>query len=547
MTVSPRNKTSSYPFPSSPFPWVCLLAAIGWCVVLRIPLIVNAAIHLDSDLAVDGLTLQDAVEGRWRWHYPGTPFIGIGPVFLSWVQARLWGVSPVTLVSGGTVAHILALAATFALAWRVFGRMVAVFSLAPLTFASTGTIWLSGRITGGHLLIVAWSAVAWLLLHEIVARPRLAACGWLGLWCGLGVYLDSMFLMTLAGILAALASGAIVARARWRNWAPQSLVLCAAFLFGAAPRTVGSRMEPYDAYQGQLTTTSDPRLLAEHARILLLDCLPRLIAGHRLPGLQADPDPALLGTDAPIKQNNSSRDAPSWESASLTLISLTLAVLAIWTLGRHAASGPNLDRRLIAAGVLATVPALILGFLFNRNIFNSDNYRYLALSLIPWSLGFGLTLERAVRRPGKTRWTGMICVLAFAALFTFDATAWYRRLGWIDERCRPVRKQLDDPALRWLQRHPGVRALFGGYWDVYRLSFLTGGVVKGIPFSFFPDRFPELAAALPARRPETAIVRRSPLGQRVLNEALREGGKVLYREADLTILHWPWPKAREPR
>ena len=31
---------------------------------------------------------------------------------------------------------------------------------------------MSGRITGGHLLIVAWSAGAWLLLHE--------ACGTAG-------------------------------------------------------------------------------------------------------------------------------------------------------------------------------------------------------------------------------------------------------------------------------------------------------------------------------------------------------------------------------
>ena len=42
--------------------------------------------------------------------------------------------------------------------------------LLPLTFASTGVLWLSGRITGGHLLIVAWSAGAWLLLHEALVR-----------------------------------------------------------------------------------------------------------------------------------------------------------------------------------------------------------------------------------------------------------------------------------------------------------------------------------------------------------------------------------------
>ena len=56
--------------------WLCLLSAICWSVLLRVPLIENAAAHLDSDLAVDGLTLREAVEGHWRWHYPGTPIRG---------------------------------------------------------------------------------------------------------------------------------------------------------------------------------------------------------------------------------------------------------------------------------------------------------------------------------------------------------------------------------------------------------------------------------------------------------------------------------------
>jgi len=87
--------------------------------LLRVPLIQNAAAHLDSDLAVDGLTLQQAVAGHWRWHYPGTPYTGIGSVLLSWPQARIWGAGPMTLVSGGTVAHALLIAAVFTLAWRV--------------------------------------------------------------------------------------------------------------------------------------------------------------------------------------------------------------------------------------------------------------------------------------------------------------------------------------------------------------------------------------------------------------------------------------------
>src|SRR5687767_3092782 len=62
----------------SRWPWALLLLAMAWVALARVPLILNAEAHLDSDLAVDGLTLLDATRGRWRWHYPGTPHMGIG-------------------------------------------------------------------------------------------------------------------------------------------------------------------------------------------------------------------------------------------------------------------------------------------------------------------------------------------------------------------------------------------------------------------------------------------------------------------------------------
>ena len=112
-----------------------------------------------------------------------------------------------------------------------------------------------------------------------------------------------------------------------------------------------------------------------------------------------------------------------------------------------------------------------------------------------------------------------------AALYTCDAAAWYRRLGWIDERFQPVQGRVDDPAVAWLEEHPEVQAVFGSYWDVYRLSFLRAGKLKGVPFPIFPNRFPEWSDGLPGGRPETLLVRRSPEGQLFLNSALREGGE----------------------
>jgi hypothetical protein len=557
MNPSPQTESPTDSRPPRLLCWLWPLVAVSWSVLLRVPLIQNAPVHLDSDLAVDGLTLREAARGHWRWHYPGTPYTGIGSVLLSWAQARIWGADPATLVSGGTVAHVLLIVAVFTLAWRVFGRGVAIGSLVPLTFVSTGVLWLSGRITGGHLLIVAWSAWAWLLLHEMWVRPGLRSAIVLGFWCGLGVYLDSMFVMTLAGIVFVGLIGAIMdsftgrsgapgdgswmGRRSWTGRLARGLALVVALLAGAAPRTIGQWVEPYDAYNEQFSWSLDTRLMAEHSRILLLDCLPRLVAGHRLPGLEADPDPALLGTGAPIQKSTKNRESFRWCPLLLTILALGFFAAALLALGATALYAPASVQRMIAAGMLASALAIAAGFLVNRNIFNSDNYRYLGLLLIPWSVGCGLVLRRAVRLAGPARWTGVVLAIALAALFTCDAAAWYRRLGWIDERFLPVRQRLDDPALRWLGDHPEIRSIFGGYWDVYRLSFLSGTEVRGVPYPVFPNRFPEWSAGLPEGRPEILLARRSPEGQLFLNTALREAGEVLYREGGLTIVSWPWP------
>jgi hypothetical protein len=279
----PDLNASTPHFDGAPrWPLLALGVALGWEALVRVPLVLNARGHLDSDLAVDGLTLLEAVHGRWRWHYPGTPFMGIVPVLLSWPQALIWGADPITLVSGGVVAHGLLTIAVFVLAWRSFGPGAAGWSLVPLAFASTGTVWLSGRITGGHLLTAAWHAGAFALLHQALARGGTWRALALGLCCGLGVYLDAMFAITLVGLVPAGLAGWHATRRSWRGLGCGGLALLA-FLSGAAPRELGRWLEPHDAYREQFRPVLEPQVLAGHARLLLADCLPRLVAGHRLP------------------------------------------------------------------------------------------------------------------------------------------------------------------------------------------------------------------------------------------------------------------------
>ncbi|WP_165063401.1 hypothetical protein [Paludisphaera rhizosphaerae] len=518
-----------------------LIVALSWCVLVRVPLVVNAPAHLDSDLAVDGLTLQQAVEGRWRWHYPGTPYMGTGAVLLSYLPARIWGTSPSTLVAGGTIAYGLFVAGVFAAVWAGFGPRVATWSLVPLAFASTGTIWLTGRITGGHMLAAAWSAGAWALLAWLIIKGGKGRAALLGLWCGLGLWHDSMFLMTLVGLLAGGLTALIETRSgwTWRSAGLCSLAMLAGFAVGVAPRPIGRALEPYDAYNEQFAWSLDPALLKEHTRILFLDCLPRLVAGHRLPGFEADPDPALLGTGAPVQRAGIRRPEIALTAVVATALGLGAFVASITLLKLRVWKANSAEGRAIAVGTLVSSAAILAAFVVNRNIFNADNYRYLVLLLIPGALGFGLVFDGLSKRSTVGLAAALVIAATYGGAFALDASAWYRRLGWIDERGAVVRRAVDDPALRWLGEHPEVAAFQAGYWDAYRLAFLSDRPLLGVPNPIFPNRFPEWSHDLPGGRPTLLIARPSPEDQRFLQQALAEGGEVLLNERGTTIATWP--------
>ncbi len=527
--------SSSNGSPTARFwPWALLALSLLWTVLLRAPLILNAETHLDSDLAVDGLTLREAVDGHWRWHYPGTPHIGSLPVVFSIPQAWVWGANPLTLVSGGVVAYALVVLTTFLLAKRAFGIRVAAWTLVPLTFASTGSLWLSGRVTGGHLTAAAWHAGAFALLHVTLSHGRIRDALALGIWCGLGLWIDSLFLVSLAGLLSAgliawLASGAK------KRGVLVGLLILGAFVVGLLPRELGRRLDPYDAYQEQFQPIYERQVLTEHARILGLDCLPRLITGHRLFGFQADPNPASLSSPAPVDSKPDSHPL----AIVVGLVGLVVFLVSGLHLAYASVEPRSIPTRAVILGLAVSATGTLVGFLLNRNIFNSDNYRYLVTFLVPWSLGLGLLLERLAAFSPKGRLAAATGALLFALLMTADAARWYTRLGWVDDWGRPVRKALNDRALAWLNAHPEVREFWGGYWDVYRLSFLASRPVRGIPYPVYPNRFPAWSPNEKDWHPGTMLVRPSSEGQVFLNRALRDGGRVLDRERGFLIVAWP--------
>ena len=200
-----------------------------------------------------------------------------------------------------------------------------------------------------------------------------------------------MFLFTLAGIVpAALLAWLSGSRSR------SGIVLAAAFLVamivGLLPREIGRRVDPYDAYPSQFSATLERRRRSPGTPP----------AGLRLPAAadRRRTRLARLGRSIPGRAGHRVLSASAggrW-----------LAVLLVIALrgGGRPARGRRRHGTAIRPGGRSAAARLLVGilivaaFLVNRNIFNSDNYRYLIFLLTPWSLGFGLVPGRPVSPRG---------------------------------------------------------------------------------------------------------------------------------------------------
>jgi hypothetical protein len=361
----------------------------------------------------------------------------------------------------------------------------------------------------------------------------------LGFWCGFGLYIDTMFAVTWVGMLVASSV------AWWGSKPKIGFVLFGLLAFavgagaGVAPRFIGQRVDPHDAYVGQFSPSIQGETLAKNARLLACDCLPRLVAGHRLPSLQAEPDPASLPT-SPRTLSEPERGFP-WLALAVTIAAIgffgrsVVALLA--TPGAN--TGSEAASRGIRWGLIVSSLAVVAGFLISPNLDNSDNYRYLVFLLVPASTGAGLWLARVASkgRPGLA--VAWAISLGFASVMTADLAGYYARFGWVDASGRPVRKEPHDEKLDWLLAHPEVTMILGNYWDVYRLAFLTGGRVLPVPFPQYPNRFPEIGRMASSGLSRVVIVTSSGFGPEYGARARAFGAKELGRGDNFVIVEWP--------
>jgi hypothetical protein len=385
--------------------------------------------------------------------------------------------------------------------------------------------------------------VAFVGLHACLTRGGWARVAALGLWCGLGLYLDAMFLFTLAGLVPA-AVLAWLSSGRSKVGKSLAVVFLIAMMIGLLPREIGRLVDRHDAYPSQFEATLERRAVQEHVRLLVLHCLPRLIAGTEL----YDLDRKTAGRTGVFRglvlwvAGDRTPGGMSRAKEWLAILILVGLVLIVARLARESAWALEPARRAISRGVLGSALLIVAAFLVNRNIFNSDNYRYLIYLLTPWSLGFGLVLDCLSRRGFTGRVAAGVIAGILVTVMSSSTFTWYRETRhYINSQGGLVKVQLppwSELAVRGrtlvgpVDNSPrfaipsDVTHVFGGYWDVYRLAFLSGKQVVGIPFPMYPNRFPGWSRGLGPDQGKLLVLRpreESSAGLRPVAEMAGEG------------------------
>jgi hypothetical protein len=542
------------------YPWLdCVfLMVIG--VLARVPLVRLGDRLLDSDLAVDGLTVLDLLSGRWWWHFPGTPALGIPHAWPA--VAWAWrGVDTATLLLGGLTSSVLLIMVLHGLLWSLFRHRFGSFSgVLPVAIPNAGVMWLGARLTGGHLLTVVWFAAAVWVALTVMRRRSVPRQALFGLWCGLGIWLDPLAVVGLLGLLPAVVFAARGEKG-WLFRLRSVLVWACCFGIGMLPRFAGQYLDPHDAYSGQDRTILTPRegkrqvdwklardLAAEHSRILGLECLPRLFLGRKLPGLDFDPSAGSLSGRKQAGGPRGAVDGLTFLTLVCSTIGLVCAVIGLLSLGNDRV------RRGVALASWLTCWLTIFGFILHLNIFDSDNYRYLVLLLVPWAVGLAACAVRIAGIGGAAGKIGARLLLAILVVPGIDTARWVldylpRVLAASTARdLEQYRSMLVDalmkgpPEARSATGYHPIRSVYGNYWDVYRISFLTKGKLIGMPYPVYPRRF--LDRELEAYKdPGRYLFARSddPFGPYYANQAVREGARPAWRGDGVILLDWPAP------
>lgn len=446
---------------------------LGWALVLTTLGIASAhvlrgRIPFTSDQAIPALMAMDILDGSARpVFYYGVEYGGAVEPYLLAAVYRVVGPSTQALRA---LLLLLLLAVVLGL-WRVgslgagrrTGAWIGVFAaLAPVylyykVLTSDGAY---ASLTCAGVAILLVCAAAERRLEERRSVLSLAAA--LGIASGLAFWIHLAAIPYLAVAVAAFFSWVLRGAAGVRH----GLVASTTFLLGSLPWWMRNIETKFASLRLSEASPVSADVIVGRLGALVSESLPILLGPSSFRGL----------------------GAPAW--------AIPVLVLAVGLVLADGARGALRAEREADRGLcrlsLTLVATSVAAFLLARNTAPWEP-RYLLPALVGIVILAGRAFSGALE---ASRWRCVLALVPLAFAVSSHARAPFlrdfQRAASDDRRGREVFFASARDVLGALERN-GVRSIYGSYWSVYRLVFLSGRAVAGAPFGRIAvDRIPEL-------------------------------------------------------
>jgi hypothetical protein len=461
-----RSRRIEWPSPqpvgAEPFVplWVLLTAVLVLGLAVRWWFLQRAYLIPDADQTIVSLMARHIEAGEHPVFYWGQPYTGSGEAYILAGMFRLFG-------ENNLLPHLLPLAASLAwalltvtLAWRLYGPGVAALCAGFLIFPSNLLINWGTWAGSGYLEMMALGTGAILLVLPPLKDPENASPFRLPaalLLLGLALWVQPLAAAYVLAVLALL-SGRIIAAVReptrWASGIGLTVVCAAAFAIGMAPLLIFNLQNDWSTV-AYLTRRS--------AHLGLLTILGKSVVSAI---------PVLLGL-APTTTVQSVFNAFLDTHLLLRVFGLALTVfllvrgIATWRLALDRLRGLISSLPPGDLALLVLLIALVGGFLssgWGGEAWSATEPRYLLPLYTALPLLVRVGLPRVIR---PVHWS----VAAAVTMALCGGTV------WVNAAAAP---RPDFSPLAALLQTNRVRAVYGDYWTVVPLTYLSGERMVGV-------------------------------------------------------------------
>ena len=455
--------------------FICFVAAVAAGIALRLPWVLNANYLVQSDEAVNAMTLIQTVQQREFYpFYLGNYNMGLTQGLLGLPFYLFWGVTPFAYKCIGYVEFILyalLIYSAFLIAWNTFSvrkrawhyvvLFCAIAAPPPIVFKA------SQALQGGHLLvgIIAGYALLFLLGHRAeygeASSCRRGCMRITVLFCInlLGVYTNTLYLLCYPALCVAAVWGACTeAGSACRKFCRTSAVLLVCFML---PIVIKASLIDYHkthSYENAVGRNrnytgfqlASPTHMRVKIKTLAFRLLPKFIAGQTeqtpfcIAALSAASLAALTGSLVySVTRPWRKYCEPGKQLVSVLVTGITTIILLLIIAKYH------LSYRYLEA-LVAIAPVVILLYLLGSDARSgkviATAFVLYGLCSIYWLIQFYVTMGLIV--PSK------------------DPGKWF-----------PVYPSSEQPLIDFALEND-ITYAHGSYWETYIVTWLSEGRLK---------------------------------------------------------------------